>query len=301
MAKSQALIIGDVHGILKRLESLLIQEGIIGPCQICAATGDVSDGTREAEFCPHCKGNGLARIDYETEVIQLGDLMDMMPERTSPTADDTISTFADDWVDTFLWGNHERPIVGGPTFSGFYDLSPEIRKRLDKWQSEGRMKLAHHFDKFLITHAGLSAKAFTGHWVDDHGWYPERTGSLNRYSPQRLANWINRKDLEREYVRKMYGGFGWDLRDNVGYGRGGDSPWGGIIWRDSWESLWAIPQIFGHTSHKLPLTIEHDGLTSYCIDTSKHGSLSAIWLSGEEEPRLVTVYDDDEIEAWAAV
>lgn len=304
--KSRALIVGDVHGQLPRLERLLLEEGILGPCQICAATGDVSDGTEDVAFCDLCQGYGLVRVDLDTEVIQLGDLMDVMPGRTSPTADEMIMGFADSWIDVFLWGNHERPIVGGPTFNGYVRPSQEVLDRIERWQSEGKIKLAHHFGDFLITHAGLGAAAFTGDWSDDSSSHREHTGSLNRYSPKHLSAWINRKDPERPYFRKMYDGYGWDLRDNIGYDRGGSAYWGGIIWRDARESLWSIPQIFGHTSHKAPMTIEHDSETSYCIDTSKHGSLSAVWVWDREypmvqyqDPRLVTVYDNDEVKDWA--
>lgn len=280
----RTLIIGDVHGQLKRLEALLLQEGIIGNCDACAGTGDVSDGTGEAEFCDWCNGDGLARIDRLTRVIQLGDLVDLMPARTSPAADEMIVTFADKWIDEFLWGNHEYPLAGGPVFSG-YQPNSTVQHRLNTWISEGRLRMAVSVGPYLVTHAGLSDQAFTN----------IHTGSLNRYSVEKLGCWINRKHGTLSCEQRM-GGHHWPLRDNISWFRGGDSYWGGITWRDSREGLWPVPQIFGHTSHSEPLTISHEGktqqLTSYCIDTSKNCGLAAIML-GEGEPRLINVKDED--------
>jgi hypothetical protein len=288
MAKTKAFIIGDVHGRLARLEALLLEAEIIGPCAVCFASGDVSDGSDEAQFCPACDGNGLMRIDHETEVIQLGDLIDANPQRTSPTADSMIVRFADSWVDTLLWGNHERPIINGPTFDGYGRPDEETLETLAQWRKEGRYKLATHFNDYLITHAGLSDFAFTG----------ERTGSLNRHSAERLACWINLQDEKRPHpnylAHRDYGDPSntWPLRDNIGQDRGGWDLWSGLLWRDSREGLWPVPQIFGHTSHRAVIKIEDEkGGSSYCVDTSKHDRVSGIWLPSQE---IVTVDDTED-------
>lgn len=260
------LVIGDVHSNLRALEDLLIQEGIIGPCDACGASGDVSEAS-EAEFCPGCKGDGLTRLNRAVEVVQLGDLGDY--RAASMTSDSMIVNFADTWIDIFLRGNHEEPVFAGPTFGGYARPLPETKHRLDLWRHERRLLLAYEAHGFLITHAGLGDHAF-----DD---YP--TGSLKRSDPWALARWINRKD--RDLPHK------WDpntfpVRDNISWYRGGSDEHGGLLWRDSREGLFDIRQVFGHTSHELALSQETKAGLSYCIDTSKHGSLSAIWLPSEK-------------------
>jgi hypothetical protein len=266
---SKALIVGDVHGRPKRLKALLIQAGIISP---------------EGE-----------RIDHETKVIQLGDLIDANPYRTPVWLDHQIVTSADQWVDEFLWGNHERPIINGPVFGGYARPEKMTLEMLAKWRQEGRYKLATHFDDHLITHAGLSDLAFTG----------ARTGSLKRYSPERLARWLNIQDAKHPHPKMLghqdYGDPSntWGMRDNIGHDRGGWDPFGGVLWRDSREGLWPVPQIFGHTSHQVAVEIEHSAelfgsevtLKSYCIDTSKHDRVSGIWLPSLE---VVTVDDTED-------
>lgn len=238
---SSTLVIGDVHSKFELFEGLLRQEGIID-----------AEGNR-------VRGN-------QVTVIQLGDLGDY---RFNTIATDAkIATYADKWVDIFLWGNHERPVIGGPSFGGYYPPAPETKQLLLKWRGEGRLLMAYAAEGFLITHAGLHPDAL------------KNTGRLDRKDPARIARWINRKD--DKFPHRMDPNT-LPMRDNITWFRGGWDPYGGLLWRDSREDLYdGVRQVFGHTSHELAISQEGETGLSYDVDTSKHGSISAIWLPSEE-------------------
>lgn len=222
-------------------------------------------------FCGTCHGSGLYRINREVEVIQLGDLVDMTPARTAQSADQITMRFGMEWIDVFLWGNHERPLADRSEVFGGFERDEVVNHMVQMTD----YKLAHAAHGYLITHAGL------GEVMNQRP-----TGSLKRHDVERLAAWINRKDKTEDPMTMKWSGSygGWPVRDAISMHRGGSDFHGGIIWRDSREALWDVPQIFGHTSHQLALqvTFPEEGLPSYCIDTSKHGSASAIWLPSQE-------------------
>lgn len=274
----QTLIIGDIHGQLFRLEELLFQEGLLDHCPVCAGEGDDTAPTGEPTFCGTCHGFGVMRINRDVEVVQLGDLVDLMPMRTSESADGTVMHAGSYWIDVFLCGNHEAPMQGMRAFGG-YVPNLNVQHIIATLKAEGRYRLAHAAHGYLITHAGL------GNVMAE-----QRTGSLKRHDVERLGAWINRKNKDKDSIKHGPIHGGWPVRDNISMFRGGWHEDGGIIWRDSREALWDVPQIFGHTSHELALQVSfpEKGLPSYCIDTSKHGSVSAIWLP---EQKIVTVKD----------
>lgn len=216
----------------------------------------------------------MVRVNHTVEVVQLGDLGDLRAATQGP--DSLCWLAADLWLDTVLWGNHERPIIGGPIFGGYWQPLPEVRERMLLMRHENRLKLAHAAHGFLLTHAGMP----------DHYFGGLKTGSLKRSDAEAVARWINRKDRERPHKFSTVNT--WDLRDAIGPRRGGYEPSGGLLWRDDlMDPLWnGLPQVYGHTSDQL---VRVDG-SSYNVDLSKHGGVGAVWLP---ERRVVTVRDEE--------
>lgn len=129
----RTFVIGDVHGQLDRLRTLLKAAGI-------------TNG-------PH----GLEAEGKPIEVVQLGDLADC---RLMQTGDEDCYAFALKMGFTVLWGNHDRAALD-PThsFNGYYPASNKLLRLIGeigpKWA------VARH--GWLLTHAGLtSAFALNG-------------------------------------------------------------------------------------------------------------------------------------------
>lgn len=273
------LAIGDCHGHLDRLEALLFQEGIIGNCEMCAASGDVGDETT-VEICPACKGFGTTRVNHDCVVIQLGDLGHFSQGQT---ADSMIYEAADKWIDLMLWGNHDRAaFYPEHEFSGYQEPLPATKHRMQLMRHEGRIRLAHVAHGFLLTHAGLH-KSFRHNKVGDE----------LRKSPLALALWLNTMDdySDNRLVQQKDAKDFIAIRDAIGVHRGGRSPAGGILWRDASEALYGdYRQVFGHSSKPTVRTYQTKAGNSYCIDmgTEHNGLLGGIWLPSE---RLVEVRD----------
>lgn len=78
--------------------------------------------------------------------------------------------------------------------------------------------------------------------------------------------WSNFRDLEHCNNK---------LLSNIGNCRGGNSPYGGILWLDAYEEFYASPhtgkQIFGHSVGKNPRVFSPSTkYESWCLDTAKH-------------------------------
>jgi hypothetical protein len=223
----------------------------------------------------------MVRVNHDVEVVQLGDLGDFrIPSQTN---DSICWSIADRWLDVVLWGNHERPVIGGMAFGGYYPPLPEVKEKMLLMRHENRLKLAHAAHGFLLTHAGMPEYYFGN----------TRTGSLKRSDAEAVARWLNRKD--RDQPHKFSSAQIWMLRDAIGPGRGGMQRSGGLLWRDDFEDeLWdGLPQVYGHTSDKLIRLPQALRQPAYNVDLSKHGAIGAVWLP---EQRAVTVRDEDILE-----
>ncbi len=263
--------IGDVHGHLDRLEALLRAEGIIGRCPACNGMGNTpcpDPGLLDYE-CSKCDGNGVARIDDDTLVVQLGDLGHFGAKGNGPTADMLCwqAVHKSHWCDIVLWGNHDRAIVDdGHAFNGFERPRPETLHYISMMHNDGRLMLAYEADGHLLTHAGLH-KVF-------------RTQKLDKELKTNViafVDWINDQDDEwlDTYECDPEAAA---IRDAISTKRGGRSDYGGLLWRDARESLFpGWPQIFGHTKGELIRTYNND---SYCIDLGSpdNGRLAGMWL-----------------------
>jgi hypothetical protein len=230
------LVIGDVHGHFDRLEALLLQEGILGECPDCGGGGDHAwDGDM---MCPPCGGDGSRRINFDVEVVQIGDL-GHFGQDASPTGDMMCWKYAADWFDAVLWGNHDRAVIDGyHVFSGYLSPGPEIKHYMHGLYARDKLKLAHVAHGWLLTHAGLQA-----------GWKQQKGIDFDRDDPDAFVKWINEKDWwpgEREISRESHAA----VRDAISRNRGGGSPTGGILWRDDRkEKLYrGMKQVFGHTA-----------------------------------------------------
>lgn len=273
-------VIGDVHGHLDRLEALLRAESILGNCPACNGMGNLpcpDPGLPDYE-CSKCDGYGVARIDTDTLVIQLGDL-GHYGKNGSPTGDLLCWNVVcrSRWCDIVLWGNHDRAIVqNAHSFNGYLPPDPAIVHYMNVMREAGRLVLAQASHGHLLTHAGLH-KAFKNQPVDP----------ALKYDVEKFVDWLNDADRQWFETREM-DNHARAIRDCVGAKRGGRADHGGILWRDSGEKLYQRwPQVFGHTKGKLIRTYDND---SYCIDlgSQDNGRLAGMWLPEREFVQINT-------------
>lgn len=273
------LAIGDCHGHLNRLEALLEQEGIIGPCPDCEATGD---GALEGGFCERCDGLGIARLNHDVFVLQLGDLGHFGSQRGSmgntvpgsATADLMCWKYGRDWLDANLFGNHDYAVFNSiHEFGGYIPPPYETKHLMTEMWEEGRVPLVFSAHGFLFTHAGL------------HIWFKHnKIDEIPKKDPVAFAEWMNGQEANTSLRTKNF----YAIRDAIGKVRGGRSNMGGILWRDAREKLYReFRQIFGHTAGDK--VRKYDGPNwSYCIDVGDqhNGRLAGIWIPDE---RIVEV------------
>lgn len=295
------LALGDVHGHLDRLEALLKQEGIIDRCPACKGTGDLharAGGPTMVQtiMCNRCDGDGIARINTDVTVVQLGDLGHFGGSGGSPTGDLLCyRAAANRWIDIVLWGNHDRAAVdAGHAFSGYFPPTAETRHYMQILINEGRYKLAHAAHGFLLTHAGLHT-AFRDN---------ENVGVNVKENPEDFAEWINLVSGPDSLgdPNQMA------VRDAIGSIRGGSSRHGGILWRDIREKLYMpFRQVFGHSADSTGMVrycweknnsryekdvktwkLAHNQDPSYCVDIGgkNEARLAGIWLPSEEIVRV---------------
>jgi hypothetical protein len=219
------LVIGDVHGHFDRLEALLTQEGILADCPDCGGDGDHAwEGDM---MCPPCGGDGQRRVNFDVEVVQVGDL-GHFGQDASPTGDKMCFKYAADWFDVVLWGNHDRAVVDSHhVFSGFLSPSPEIKHWMHGLYAMDKLKLAHAAHGWLITHAGVQAN-----------WKQQKGIDFDRNDPEAFAEWINENDWwpsrQDESVPKKWSGHDGPMtdlersamavRDAISHARGGPQP-----------------------------------------------------------------------------
>jgi hypothetical protein len=305
------LVVGDVHGHFDRLEALLLQEGILGECPDCTGfgdlpTGEVNPGDYGYVKCEACDGNGQRRINFDVEVVQIGDL-GHFGQDASPTGDMMCYAYAvnHNWFDVVLWGNHDRAVIDSHhMFSGYLPPLPEVKHYMHGLYAMDKLKLAHVAHGWLLTHAGLQAEwkqqkgidfdrddpvAFAK-WMNANDWWPETDSHEPvRYPPKPDSL----SDSERSAMA---------VRDAISRKRGGWSPTGGILWRDEEEKLYrGMKQVYGHSAQRDNKFVIHQypdkrmkakgGIwkgDAFNIDIgSKYGQhLGGVWLP---ERRLVRV------------
>jgi hypothetical protein len=288
----RTFVIGDVHGHLDRLEALLLVEGIIGRCPECDGAGLVPEhcGRSEHEYdcpcevdCLNCDGDGIARIDHDTFVVQLGDL-GHYGAKGSPTGDLLCwrAVYKSRWVDVVLWGNHDRALVdNNHAFKGYVQPSPETTHFIKAMYAAGRLQLAFEAHGHLLTHAGLH-KVFKHQKID-----PEIKDDLTAF-----VDWINSEDdkwLDDDQCHPEAAA----IRDAIGRKRGGSVDYGGLLWRDSRETLYrGWPQVFGHSKGELIRTYNEQ---SYCIDIGSpdNGRLAGMWLPSRTFVQIDTTKRDE--------
>ncbi len=209
------------------------------------------------------------RSDMECEVIQLGDLGHF--GNGSNQGDLACYQMVEaGLIDVLLWGNHDRAIVDQlHEFGGYSKPAPTIKHMIRALEVDGRMKMAHAIHDYLLTHAGLHPS-----FADLD--FPEGLDPKDVYD---VADFLNQKTMNGQLEPYI---------NNVSRARGGGAFFGGVLWRDAHdEPIYDLPQIFGHTSRED--VREFNG--SYCIDTSKHGKVTGVWL-----PDLEFVSATDEAE-----
>lgn len=279
----RTFVIGDCHGHLDRLEALLLAEEIIGRCEPCDGMGEIrlADPKIDEEDawneCENCRGDGIARIDDDTMVVQLGDL-GHFGDNGSPTGDMLCWRAAHNgWIDVVLWGNHDRALVDKAHIFNHYQTPDTATLHYVKsMYNQGRVQLAFESHGHLLTHAGLH-KSFKHQKID-----PELKTDVIKF-----VDWINDED-DRFLARVKCDKEAMAIRDCIGSKRGGRADHGGILWRDSNESLFAgWPQVFGHTKGELIRTYNND---SYCIDLGfpDNGRLAGMWLPEREFVQIET-------------
>jgi hypothetical protein len=294
----RALVIGDLHGKLDCFEALLLQEGLLARCDDCDGTGDIYEncGSYQCEYecthmptpCLNCDGEGWARTNEPVDVVLVGDVGHFGTD-ASPTADLMTWKAAVLWADVILWGNHDRACIEPwHEFKGYIRPRPEVYHMFGQARAQGKLKLAHATNGFLVTHAGLHL-AFR-----DQDVSPEI-----KADPYVFADWINAVEHPNAECTKQQIG----VRDAIGHKRGGRSDAGGILWRDIDEKLYdGFRQVFGHSASREHIVryahkTWHTGKPgaapanpSYCVDIGGKGSsgkcIAGLYLPDEKIVRV---------------
>jgi hypothetical protein len=210
-------------------------------------------------------------------VIQLGDLGHHSASTRGDDRDCWLAAEAG-LVDRVVWGNHDRAVVDRNHWFGgsepYAEPFPEVRATIKRMKASGRLVMAQEACGWLITHAGLHA-AFE---------FQLGTETLDKRDPAAIAAWINEVEPKGPHP----------VIDAIGYDRGGPARFGGILWRDISEDLFAgVPQIFGHSA-----SAEHEARGEldkwHCIDIGGEPAplrpdqdcLMGIWLPSQEIVRV---------------
>jgi hypothetical protein len=158
------LVIPDVHGHHDRLNSLLLQEGII----------DAKD----------------KRINHDVEVIQLGDLGHFGADHNTGDRLNYMAVNLDNWIDHVLWGNHDYAVMDSRSLFGGY-CRPEdmLIKTMNDLIDREVIKYAFAAHGFLMTHAGLHAKFKHQNVADDI-----------KEDPVKFAEWINKEQDDENWL-----------------------------------------------------------------------------------------------------
>lgn len=259
MAERPTLVIGDVHGHVDRLQALLEQEGVIA--------------------------NGK-RVNDDVRVVQVGDLGHFGVDLTAD--EDCYREALGGWIDTLLWGNHDRAVFDNQhIFGGYRAPIGPVKTYMAELQRDGRYKFADHAHGYLLTHAGV-ARYFDAHLPSEAN-LPDVCNILNN-PPAKPGG-----DLQLRFS----GATGephphWAVVNAIGSSRGGWSRFGGILWRDIGEPISnKFNQVFGHSA-------DPDGLVRHLKGDIKIGwrklgttDMADAWcvdIGGKYENRLAGIW-----------
>jgi predicted phosphodiesterase len=132
-----------------------------------------------------------------------------------------------------LLGNHDIQYRYFPNFrcSGF---RPESRFELEELfrKNQECFQVAYQYKKYLFTHAGVS-----------NSWWNQYSEFMRKYQGD--------NDSIGEVLNKVYLSEDYDMLFDVGFTRGGNFKFGGIVWADKSETqrdyFKNIHQVVGHT------------------------------------------------------
>ena len=152
---------------------------------------------------------------------------------------------------TLLWGNHELHYLCDSIIKGSrYDEEHAARNREVLRENQDCFQMAYeetiNGKRFLFTHAGVGKQ-----WL---------RSSVHLAGEELTADWLNENILTDKYI---------DTLNDVSELRGGDGPFGSMIWADAHEyysisnQIAGLTQVFGHTNMERPLRIQDN---VYCLD-----------------------------------
>ena len=220
MSHPWTFVIPDMHGRPDALRLLLTDAGLID-----------ADGKRKAE-----------RPKYQTTIVSIGDLLNAT--QTDVNGDEEILQLSRDWIDVLVLGNHEAPYIFGESwgFSGYYD-APHLSSAYRALYREGKVVPSFLVGKTLLTHAGVH-KYFD--FDDAEEAHHEITDVWNRWSELNHNDWPESWNFPSGVEMPKS-----QILEAVGSKRGGNMPFGGILWADFHEPKnKQFSQLFGHTPIK---------------------------------------------------
>lgn len=245
----RTFVFGDMHGRHDSLARLLEHAGIIDDA-----------GTR---------------ISDET-VISIGDLINVTS--MDQKMDEEIVRLSDEWVDLWIIGNHEAPLLWPHiSFRGFWPTQV-LRTEVNRRVMSGRIVPCDIVGHTLLTHAGI-AEDFEFESADEaDAAIFDVWANYNRYAYAKMGGYTTYEGYFDFGIPKGM------LLDGVSDSRGGRAPVGGILWAD-----WDEPknrrfnQVMGHTPIKNGPELKEfpeDGTWHLNIDSAvKKGLLpSGVWL-----------------------
>lgn len=157
-----------------------------------------------------------------------------------------------------LWGNHDMAVAAGRrhAFRGYVEPSQSVKDMMQ--QKAPQFATTAH--GYLLTHAGL------------HPSYVPLTAK------DALDGKVDRAKFMAALINLTCEGatFNVPVRDDISVRRRGWEAQGGILWRDAYEQLSDIPQVFGHSR---AYNVRKIG-ASFCIDIAAKDDdmLAGIWL-----------------------
>lgn len=197
----------------------------------------------------------------EDEFIFLGDYLDPYPQEGVSDAEafgglQDIIDFKKQNPDrmTLLWGNHDLHYLYPELLGSRYDFDNAVRNAHSFWSNQHLFKMAYETvaggKRFLFSHAGVVK-----------GWISQTYPGLDE------------EDISADFFNSLVGNphFMKALED-VSVKRGGDKPYGSIVWADILEHLDkenqypGIVQVFGHSMLPEPLLAEG---RVCCLDCSR--------------------------------
>ena len=192
------------------------------------------------------------------EFIFLGDYLDPYPDEGYTDEEafkglEDILSFKRENPDkvTLLWGNHDLHYLYPEMMGSRFDIDNAVRNAHKFWDNQELFKMAYEVKaggkRFLFSHAGIC-----------RGWVSANFPRLED------------EDITAELMNDLVGHpeFMSALGD-ISVNRGGDKPFGSMVWADLRDHLIednnipGIVQVFGHTQMEMPVNYQDK---FYCLD-----------------------------------